>query len=35
MNNLSKLPISALPESWNSKESWRMFGIMSEFIPAF
>jgi hypothetical protein len=34
MNNLSKLPISALPESWNSKESWRMFGIMSEFVSA-
>jgi uncharacterized protein (TIGR00730 family) len=34
MNNLSKLPTSALPESWNSKESWRMFGIMSEFVSA-
>lgn len=29
MNNLSELPISAL------SEPWRMFGIMSEFIPAF
>jgi hypothetical protein len=34
MNNLSKLPVSAMPESWNSKESWRMFGIMSEFVSA-
>jgi uncharacterized protein (TIGR00730 family) len=34
MNNLSKLPISALPESWNSKEAWRVFGIMAEFVSA-
>ncbi|MBK9161604.1 MAG: TIGR00730 family Rossman fold protein [Nitrosomonadales bacterium] len=30
----SKLPTSAIPESWNSKEAWRVFGIMSEFVSA-
>jgi len=30
----SKLPVSAIPESWNSKEAWRVFGIMSEFVSA-
>ena len=30
----SKLPASAIPESWNSKEAWRIFGIMSEFVSA-
>lgn len=30
----SKLPVSAIPESWNSKEAWRIFGIMSEFVSA-
>ncbi|MCK9201304.1 MAG: TIGR00730 family Rossman fold protein [Gallionella sp.] len=30
----SKLPASAIPESWNSKEAWRVFGIMSEFVSA-
>jgi len=30
----SKLPASALPEAWNSKEAWRVFGIMSEFVSA-
>ncbi len=34
MNTLSKLPISAIPESWNSKEAWRVFGIMAEFVSA-
>lgn len=34
MNIPSKLPISALPEAWNSKEAWRVFGIMSEFVSA-
>jgi len=34
MNTLSKLPTSALPEVWNSKEAWRVFGIMSEFVSA-
>ncbi|MCR4305409.1 MAG: TIGR00730 family Rossman fold protein [Gallionella sp.] len=30
----SKLPIPVIPEAWNSKESWRVFGIMSEFVSA-
>lgn len=34
MNTLSKLPASTVSESWNSKEAWRMFGIMSEFVSA-
>ena len=34
MNDKSKLPPSALPELWNSKEAWRVFGIMSEFVSA-
>ncbi|MDX8386493.1 MAG: TIGR00730 family Rossman fold protein [Gallionella sp.] len=34
MSSSSKLPTSALPESWNSKEAWRVFGIMSEFVSA-
>jgi uncharacterized protein (TIGR00730 family) len=34
MNIPSKLPISVIPESWNSKEAWRVFGIMSEFVSA-
>ncbi len=34
MNIPSKLPISALPEAWSSKEAWRVFGIMSEFVSA-
>lgn len=33
MSNQSKLP-SKFPEAWNSKEAWRMFGIMSEFVSA-
>jgi len=34
MSASSKLPTSALPEAWNSKEAWRVFGIMSEFVSA-
>jgi len=34
MNTPSKLPKSAIPEGWNSKEAWRVFGIMSEFVSA-
>jgi len=34
MNDQSKLPPSLLPELWNSKEAWRVFGIMSEFVSA-
>ncbi|MDR0481502.1 MAG: TIGR00730 family Rossman fold protein, partial [Gallionellaceae bacterium] len=34
MNGKPKLPPSRLPEQWNSKEAWRMFGIMSEFVSA-
>jgi len=34
MNTPSKLPIPAMPDSWNSKEAWRVFGIMSEFVSA-
>ncbi|HSM98480.1 MAG TPA: TIGR00730 family Rossman fold protein, partial [Gallionella sp.] len=30
----SKLPVSVVPEAWNSKEAWRVFGIMSEFVSA-
>ena len=34
MSISSKLPASAIPESYNSKEAWRVFGIMSEFVSA-
>jgi len=34
MNTQSKLPIPVISESWNSKEAWRVFGIMSEFVSA-
>jgi uncharacterized protein (TIGR00730 family) len=34
MNIPSKLPASIVPEAWNSKEAWRVFGIMSEFVSA-
>lgn len=34
MSASPKLPVSAVPESWNSKEAWRVFGIMSEFVSA-
>ncbi len=30
----SKLPIPVTPDAWNSKEAWRVFGIMSEFVSA-
>src|SRR5512146_3166633 len=34
MNSLSKLPTTDIPEAWSSKEAWRVFGIMSEFVSA-
>ncbi len=34
MENPPKLPPSQMPEIWNSKEAWRVFGIMSEFVSA-
>ncbi|MFZ5523439.1 MAG: TIGR00730 family Rossman fold protein [Pseudomonadota bacterium] len=34
MNTPSKLPVPVITESWNSKEAWRVFGIMSEFVSA-
>jgi uncharacterized protein (TIGR00730 family) len=34
MSDRTKLPPSQLPEQWVSKEAWRMFGIMSEFVSA-
>jgi len=34
MNTPPKLPSPAIPEVWNSKEAWRVFGIMSEFVSA-
>ena len=34
MNTPPKLPIPAMPDAWNSKEAWRVFGIMSEFVSA-
>jgi hypothetical protein len=34
MNIPPKLPSPAIPEAWNSKEAWRVFGIMSEFVSA-
>ena len=34
MDNPPKLPPSQLSEMWNSKEAWRVFGIMSEFVAA-
>jgi uncharacterized protein (TIGR00730 family) len=34
MNGDTKLQPSQLPELWNSKEAWRVFGIMSEFVSA-
>jgi hypothetical protein len=29
-----KLPTSDIPEAWDAKEAWRVFGIMSEFVSA-
>jgi uncharacterized protein (TIGR00730 family) len=34
MNNDMKLPPMQAPELMQSKESWRVFGIMSEFVSA-
>ena len=34
MNTPPKLPTPVIPEGWNSKEAWRVFGIMSEFVSA-
>jgi len=34
MNMPPKLPVPMIPEAWNSKEAWRIFGIMSEFVSA-
>jgi len=34
MDKQAKLPVSQMPEMWNSKEAWRVFGIMSEFVSA-
>lgn len=34
MNNQSSLPHTQLPELTHSKEAWRVFGIMSEFVAA-
>jgi len=34
MNNDLKLPPTQSPELMQSKESWRVFGIMSEFVSA-
>jgi uncharacterized protein (TIGR00730 family) len=34
MNNQTKIPQSQLPELSQSKEAWRVFGIMSEFVSA-
>jgi len=34
MSTPSNLPKPALPEDWAAKETWRVFGIMSEFVSA-
>jgi uncharacterized protein (TIGR00730 family) len=34
MNSQSNLPHSPTPELMHSKEAWRVFGIMSEFVAA-
>jgi uncharacterized protein (TIGR00730 family) len=34
MHTQPKLPTPVIPEAWNSKEAWRVFGIMSEFVSA-
>ena len=34
MSDQSKLPASQLPEIGSSKDAWRVFGIMSEFVSA-
>ncbi len=34
MSDTPKLPSSDVPEAWDAKEAWRVFGIMSEFVSA-
>ncbi len=34
MNDIPKLPASDIPDAWDAKEAWRVFGIMSEFVSA-
>lgn len=34
MSKQSKIHPSKADETWNAKEAWRMFGIMSEFVAA-
>ncbi|WP_035383171.1 TIGR00730 family Rossman fold protein [Ferriphaselus sp. R-1] len=34
MSDQSKLPVSKLSDMTSSKEAWRVFGIMSEFVAA-
>jgi len=34
MSYKPKLPPSNVPDMWNSKEAWRIFGYMSEFVAA-
>ena len=34
MKDTPKLPVSDIPEAWDAKEAWRVFGIMSEFVSA-
>lgn len=34
MSNQAKTHTSQASDSWNAKEAWRMFGIMSEFVAA-
>ena len=34
MNNQPKLPAPQIPEAGRSKDAWRVFGIMSEFVAA-
>ncbi len=34
MSTQSKIPQSVMPDTWNSKEAWRVFGIMAEFVAA-
>ena len=34
MKDTPKLTVSDIPEAWDAKEAWRVFGIMSEFVSA-
>lgn len=34
MSDTPKLPSSDIPATWDAKEAWRVFGIMSEFVSA-